>query len=180
MGTDKAFVRLDGRSLLERTLEVTRRITSDVCIVGDAKKFANHAVVVEDVFPGCGPLGGIHAALRVSRAELNLMLAVDVPFVSSALLRYLIKRAQNSPEAMAVVPRVDGRWQPLCGVYRGAFADAAERALCAGQYTIGELFAVVKMQTVEEDELAQAGFVVEMFRNLNTREDLQAASARKE
>src|SRR5580693_7685720 len=102
MGTDKAFVTLNGRTLLARLLEVVRSVTTDVCIVGDTAKFSAFAPVVEDVFPGCGPLGGIHAALRASAAELNLILAVDVPFVPAALLRYLMERARSS-DAVATV-----------------------------------------------------------------------------
>ena len=66
MGTDKALVPLDGRTLLARALDLARSLTREVRIVGDKQKFAPFAPVVEDVFPGCGPLGGIHAALRAS------------------------------------------------------------------------------------------------------------------
>ena len=66
MGTDKAFVTLDGRTLVARALDVARSVTSDVRIVGEPRRFAAFAPVVEDEFPGCGPLGGIHAALRSS------------------------------------------------------------------------------------------------------------------
>src|SRR6202041_714096 len=96
MGSDKAFVMLDGRTLLERALELAPSVTKDVRVVGGAEKFAAFAPVVEDVFRECGPLGGIHAALRASAAELNLMLAVDVPFVPAELLRYLVARARGS------------------------------------------------------------------------------------
>jgi molybdenum cofactor guanylyltransferase len=173
MGTDKAFVTLDGRTMLERALDVARSITADVRIVGDAAKFAAFAPVVEDVFPGCGPLGGIHAALRTSQTELNLMLAVDLPFVSAALLQYLIGRARHSASAAVTVVRMGG-WQPLCAVYRREFADAAEEALRAGRYRIDLLFAAVSTQVVEQDELEVSGFSLKMFRNLNTREELEA------
>ena len=53
MGTDKAFVVLEGRMLLARALDAARALTSDVRIVGEAAKFAAFAPVVEDVFPGC-------------------------------------------------------------------------------------------------------------------------------
>src|SRR5215475_712673 len=76
MGTDKAFVTLNGRTLLARALEVARTATPDVYIVGDPSKFSPFAPVVEDLFRNSGPLGGIHAALRTSHAELNLVLAV--------------------------------------------------------------------------------------------------------
>ena len=63
-------------------LDLARSVTFDVRIVGSQEKFAPFAPVVEDIFPDCGPLGGIHAALRASSTELNMMLAVDMPFVS--------------------------------------------------------------------------------------------------
>lgn len=174
MGEDKAFVRLGGRTLLEQALETARGVADDVRIVGEPLKFAQFAPVVEDVFPASGPLGGIHAALRASRAELNLMLAVDMPFVSPKLLEFLIKRAE-SMSAAVTVPRVNGGWQPLCAVYRPEFADAAEKALRAGHYRIDALFDSVPVQAVSEEELKAAGFSSEMFRNLNTREELVEA-----
>jgi molybdopterin-guanine dinucleotide biosynthesis protein A len=176
MGADKAFVTLDGRTLLARALELARGVASDVRIVGDPVKFAAFAPVVEDVFRGCGPLGGIHAALRASQTELNLMIAVDVPFVSVALLQYLIERARSS-EAPATVPRCGGGWQPLCGVYRREFAKVAEKALREGRYKIDALFDAGVCE-VGEEELRAGGFCVEMFRNLNTPEELAEAGER--
>ena len=174
MGADKAFLALNGRTLLARTLELARSVTADVRIVGEAAKFAAFAPAVEDVFPGCGPLGGIHAALRASRAELNLILAVDLPFVPPAMLPFLITRARNSA-ATVTLARAGGGWQPLCGIYRREFADIAEKALRAGRYKIDALFDAERTQAISEDELEAAGFSASVFRNLNTREEVQAA-----
>lgn len=175
MGVDKAFVLLDGRTLLARALELARSAASDVRIVGDAAKFAAFAPVVEDAFRGCGPLGGIHAALQSSPAELNLVLAVDVPFVSPALLEYLITRARSSASFRVTAARVGGRLQPLCAVYRREFAIAAEQALRAGHYKIDAFFDVARTQMIREEELVEAGFSPTMFRNLNSPEDLAEA-----
>ena len=177
MGADKAFVMLDGRTLLDRALELARSVTSDVRIVGDPEKFAAFAPVVEDVYRGCGPLGGIHAALRSSQAELNAMLAVDLPFLSPALLRFLVKRAQNSSETVTV-PRSGAGLQPLCAIYRREFADAAEQALCAGRYKIDSLFEANAL-VIEENELESAGFSQQMFRNLNTPQDVAESDAQR-
>jgi len=176
MGADKAFVALDDRTLLSRALELARALTADVRIVGDPAKFARFAPVVADVFPGCGPLGGIHAALRASQTDLNLILAVDVPFMSAELLQYLIRRARSSAAATVTVVRASGGWQPLCAVYRREFADAAEEALAAGRYKIDPLFAAQRTLVIEEDELRSVGFSPSMFRNLNTPEELAEAS----
>jgi molybdopterin-guanine dinucleotide biosynthesis protein A len=177
MGADKAFVILDDHTLLARALELARSVTCDVRIVGDATKFAAFAPVVEDIFPNCGPLGGIHAALHSSPTELNLILAVDVPFVSSALLRYLIERARKSASATVTVAHSGGNWQPLCAIYRRNFADAAENSLRVGHYKIDELFAATNTRKITEEELEAAGFPPNLFRNLNTREELAEAIA---
>jgi len=175
MGTDKAFVTLDGRTLLSRALDLARSITPDVHIVGDKQKYSSFAPVIEDLFPGCGPLAGIHAALRSSDHDLNLILAVDVPFVSPALLQYLIARAKDSP-ASVTVPRAGNGLQPLCALYRRAFADAAEQALRAARYKIDALFHEARTQFITEQDLHAAGFSPQSFRNLNTPEDVSEAS----
>jgi molybdenum cofactor guanylyltransferase len=176
MGADKAFVAFDGRTLLARALDLAHSVTADVRIVGSATKFAAFAPVIEDIFPGCGPLAGIHAALRSSQTELNLILAVDVPFASFALLQFLIARARSSA-AIATVPRTTQGWQPLCAIYRREFADAAEEALREGRYKIDALFDAAHTQVIAEEELESAGFSPNIFRNLNTPEDLAAARA---
>ncbi len=173
MGTDKAFIELKGRTLLEHTLASMRSVTPDIRIVGAREKFAPFALVVEDIFQECGPLGGIHAALRGSPAELNIMLAVDMPFVSEIFLHYLIGEARTATEATVIVPRSEGRRQPLCAVYRPQFADTAEQALLAGRNRIDSLFDAVETRVIDEEELARAGFSTTIFRNLNTPEQLQ-------
>lgn len=178
MGADKAFVDYDGRTLLARALDLARSVTPDVRIVGSREKFAPFAPVVEDIFQDCGPLGGIHAALRASLTELNLMLSVDTPFVSRAFLQYLVSQARSAPEAAVIVPRIDGGWQPLCAIYRREFADAAENALRASRNKIGHLFDAVRTRVIEQNELEGAGFSFTLFRNLNTPEELEAEKRR--
>ena len=174
MGSDKAFVELNGQTLLLRALALVTAITPQVGIVGDRKKFSAFAPVVEDVYPEHGPLGGVHAALSSSKAELNLVLAVDLPFVELKFLDYLIAQARDC-DATVTVPRTGGGWQPLCAMYRRGFADVAEPALIAGNNKIDLLFAKVKIRVLEHTELLQSGFADSMFRNLNTPQELESA-----
>jgi molybdopterin-guanine dinucleotide biosynthesis protein A len=174
MGSDKAFLRLGDETLLLRALKTAGAVSGDVRIMGDAEKFAAFGRVVEDVYRDRGPLGGIHAALSGSVTELNLMLAVDLPFVAPEFLGHLVLRARESG-AMVTVPRAGGGLQPLCAVYRRGFADAAEQSLREGNNKIDSLFAGVETCVVEEGELVGAGFSVEMFRNLNTPEEFEKA-----
>src|SRR5437899_1580697 len=81
MGRDKAFLQLGDRTLLLRALDLASTVAAEVRIVGDATKLAAFGPVVEDVYRERGPLAAIHAALLSTTTELNLMLAVDLPFL---------------------------------------------------------------------------------------------------
>lgn len=174
MGADKAFVMLNGRTMLQHALDLISTVTNTVAIVGAASKFQQFAPTVEDIFSDCGPLAGIHAALQSSSSELNLILAVDVPFVPAGLLRYLLSQAPIHPDAVAIVPRTLQGWQPLCAVYRREFFRAAEAALRGGNYKIDALFSGINVQAVDEGELAGRGFSSYAFCNLNTQAELIA------
>lgn len=175
MGSDKAFVEFDGQPLISRALALARGVCSHIRILGSPEKFGSYAMVVEDEFPNHGPLGGIHAALRASTAELNLMLAVDMPFVEVRFLEYLLNLADRHG-AVVTVPRAGGAWQPLCAVYRQPFADLAETALRQGHNKIDPLFERTEIFVIEEHELEREGFSADMFRNLNTPEDVRRAA----
>lgn len=175
MGQDKAFLKLGGKTLLARALELVGTVSSDVRIVGDPGKFMAFGTVIEDVYRERGPLGGIHAALAESRTDLNLMLAVDLPFVEARFLTYLLSQARAC-EAVVTVPRAAGGLQPLCAAYRREFRELAERSLLEGRNKIDALFADGKTHVLEEEKLLGMGFAADMFRNLNTVEELQQAN----
>jgi molybdopterin-guanine dinucleotide biosynthesis protein A len=174
MGKDKAFLDLGGQTLLERVLVVVSAVCGSAMIVGEPAKFARYGTTVADIFPGCGPLSGIHAALTHSTAELNVMLAVDMPFVSRELLAFLFAASERS-DALVTVPSTGRGLQPLCAVYRREFAVVAEEALRAGKYKVDAAFSGLSMRLIEEGELAAAGFSEQNFFNVNTPQDRMAA-----
>jgi molybdopterin-guanine dinucleotide biosynthesis protein A len=184
MGADKAFIELDGRTLLDRTLELAREITPLVRILGPKAKFATVAETVEDIFPDHGPLGGIHAALTATSTDFNLILAVDAPFIYPAFLRYLAAEAERT-QALVTVPRVTtpseggnpqrrrSEYHPLCAVYRRQFRERAESALLAGHNKIAPLLDPGEIRVIGEAELSELFFPLSMFDNINTPEDLR-------
>lgn len=175
MGQDKALVELDGETLLARTLRKARAVADRVCIVGSREKFELFGPVIEDVYAERGPLGGIHAALQATMSELNLVLAVDMPFLPETALKYLLEQARGC-DATVVVPRVGGFNQTLCAVYRLEFAALAAEALAAGNNKIDPLYAQTSVRVLGEEELAEVDIVPAMFDNLNTPHDLERAT----
>ena len=178
MGANKAFLVLDGKTLLDRALHTLRRLTPEVMIVGERSKFEQFGPVIEDVFRNRGPLAGIHAALTASATDLNLMMAVDLPFMQSRFLKYLLERAEST-DAPVIVARAQGRLQPLCAVYRKDFQPSAERALLRGENKIDALFHEVKTLIVEEEEIVRRRCSPAIFDNVNTPAEFNRAKGRR-
>ena len=97
-------------------------------IVGPRERYAAFGEVVEDVYPDCGPLSGIHAALRATSTDLNLILSVDMPLMSAQVSGWLVEQARAT-DALVVVPDALGGLQPLCAVYRREVCAPAEQVL---------------------------------------------------
>jgi molybdopterin-guanine dinucleotide biosynthesis protein A len=177
MGQDKAAVTLNGLTLLQHALAALREVCGDVAILGKQELYGALGQVYEDIFPGCGPLGGIHAALSNSKTQFNLIIAVDTPFLAPKFLSYLADRAIDS-DAIVTTPEIDDYTQPLCTVYSLDFRSIAEQALKKGNYKIVPLFPRDRTLVIKEAELRRFAFAADMFENLNTPEDLARAQRR--
>ena len=177
MGQDKAAVTLNGLTLLEHALASLRQVCRDVAVLGKQELYGALGPVYEDIFPGCGPLSGIHAALSNSKTQFNLIIAVDTPFLAPEFLSYLADRAIESG-AIVTTPEIDDYTQPLCTVYSLDFRSIAEQALRRGNYKIVPLFPKDRTLVIPEIELRQFAFAADMFENLNTPEDLARAQRR--
>ena len=176
MGHDKAFLRLpSGSTLLENALAVASAVAGEVGIVGPNQRYGTYAwagEIVEDIFPGRGPLGGIHAALSITQTEWNIFLAVDLPQVSADLLRWMLQQAREAGKQVTMAS-VDGGLHPLCGVYRRGFKVRAEHSLQQDQNKVDASFDPNSLRILTEDEVRAAGFSPETFLNVNTPEEFQ-------
>ena len=177
MGREKAMLELGGRTLLERALQLALTVAAEAIVVGSRGEFERYGRLLEDVYPGQGPLGGIHAALWASPTDLNLILAVDTPFLEARFLEFLVAQARESG-AVVTVPRTADGFHPLAAVYRRAFRETAEQALAEGRNKIDALFAEVETRVLEEEELRRFAFAPAIFENLNTPEELERARRR--
>lgn len=113
MGTDKALLQLSGRPLIAHAVAKLRHICADVHILSANPALVAFAPLVPDLHPACGPVGGIEAALAHTSHDWNLFLAVDMPFLPTAVLNrwagYIIAPTETTRVAMFTA---DGRPQP--------------------------------------------------------------------
>ena len=65
MGRDKALLELAGKPLVLHAVTKLRRVCAEVSVLSDNPELARYAPLVRDLHAGCGPMGGIEAALRI-------------------------------------------------------------------------------------------------------------------
>jgi molybdenum cofactor guanylyltransferase len=127
MGRDKAWLEIDGQSLLARQIQLVREAGAQEAFISgrantDYTRFGCR--VLHDRLVDAGPLGGIESALAASSSSLLLVLAVDMPKMQAVLLRELASRCSENAGA---VPRVNGSIEPLAAFYpRSAVGLIAE------------------------------------------------------
>lgn len=171
MGQDKALVTLGGKTLLERAVECWQGYGGGLQLsVGSPERSGlapEGVTAVADVYAECGPLGGLHAGLLVCQTTLLLLAAVDCPFLGEKQADPLVEAIG---QADACVYTIDGRPQPLFGLYRVDCVNLAEEMLNRGENRMNGL--LKQLNTVYIPAKQEAP-----FRNLNTPEEL--AEARK-
>jgi molybdopterin-guanine dinucleotide biosynthesis protein A len=117
MGRDKAWVEWNGRPLIAAAVDNARQLgITEIFISGrpDADYSALDCPVLLDLEPGLGPLSGIERGLHYCTSPLLLVLAVDLPRITSAFLRALAARCNR---LTGVVPLRQGRLEPLAAIY---------------------------------------------------------------
>lgn len=167
MGRDKALLPWQGATLLETAARKVLEAAGNVAILGDPACYGHFGFpVLADRIPDCGPLGGLFTALSSTDADWNLLVACDMPGITVELLRRLIGDAACCT-GDALVPRVDGRWEPLCALYHRRLAAAAEAALQRKSLKMQEFVSQIRACPWDEPGL-------EVFRNVNTPEQYEA------
>lgn len=153
MGRDKLSLELDGETLLARAV---RRFGEafDRVVVSVGEKDAGGVAVpcVKDVFVGCGPMAGLHAALKHCGDDVFLA-AADMPFAEPEAAK-LIAGLCGDADA-CIMTDENGRIEPLFSFYRPAALLPAEKALREGRRSMRELFADIRIRTVGPDDLGE-------------------------
>jgi molybdopterin-guanine dinucleotide biosynthesis protein A len=138
MGTDKAFLRLGRELLIEYQLRCLRETgAAEVLISGrvgvDYSPFC--LTVVHDERPDSGPLAGLAAVLKAATFERVLVLAVDMPAMTPAMLKKIVSLCEDD---LGCVPVSDRGFEPLAAAYSKQVLPLAEELLAAGRYSMRE------------------------------------------
>jgi molybdopterin-guanine dinucleotide biosynthesis protein A len=173
-GSDKAKLIIETQPLLQHKYNLFRDWFEDVIVVCNRKRQSDYPGmnVVVDEQEGQGPLMGLYTGLKASRHPVNFVTACDMPFIREALVRLLMKYI---PGQDAVVPKLNGYWEPLLAVYHQNLLPAIRHHLSLGHRKLSSFFSEARIFAVTEEKIKAADPDGVSFFNVNTLADLKRA-----
>ena len=175
MGQNKAALPVGQRTLVERVVGAVQGLGIPYFfIAADPSSYARFdRPVHSDIHPGNGPLGGLHTALTKAQSDAVLLLACDLPFLTTPFLDFLLGALGSFP---AVVPAsADGRLHPLSAVYRRSCLPAAETALAEQRLGMTALCRQLGARTLPAEKWAAYDAQGMLLANVNTPTELARA-----
>jgi len=128
MGTNKSFLKIGDKTIIERMRDLLQSIFKDVILItnepGDYKFL--DLPIYEDAFRHRGPLAGIHSGLKHSKNNLNFIISCDLPFMIKEMINYLI---EYKTDKLITVAKADGFIQQLAGKYSKECLSPADKIL---------------------------------------------------
>lgn len=172
MGENKAFLPMDSERLLERTVRLFRAIFKEVILVTSSPLdyLDQETVIVTDILPERGALGGIYTGLFFAQEEYAFIAACDMPFLNRAFLEYMVSQAEGWD---IVVPAPPDGLQPLHAVYARRCLPVIRGLLERDRLKISGFYPGHRLLKIPPAVLSSFDPEGRMFMNVNTPEDLR-------
>ena len=177
MGRNKAFLKVNGERIIDRTVRLFKDIFDDVMIVTNSPQEYVYLDVriVTDMIPKQGALGGLYTGLYLSPSPKAFVVSCDMPFLNKEVISYFAGLAER---ADLVVYHCEGYWEPLHAVYSQSMLNPFMRLMEQGELKIIEAYKKVKIREVTKEEIEPFDPELRCLINLNTPEELRQAEAR--
>ncbi len=171
MGQNKAFLKVHGQRIIDRTKSIFIDLFDEVILVTNSpfEYLDLNLRIVTDLYQEKGALAGVFTGLFHATHPYAFVAACDMPFLNKALLSHLISL---SPGFDIVIPKTEDGWQPLHAVYSQKCLPFMEDLLLKNNLKIIDFFHRVKKREVLTGEIIPFDPQLLSFLNLNTPEDL--------
>lgn len=175
MGTDKSMMKLNGKPLIEYSIDALRPLCHNVVISSNNFIYDfTGCEVWPDELPYQAPIVGIYSCLKRSTTDINIILSCDMPMMSTETLEYLLV---NSKDHDITVPmHGDGFIEPLCGIYKKSSLGILKEFIDKGNFHLHESIRAASHRWITFDPQLPF-FSDNMFLNINTPDDFTNLSS---
>ena len=172
MGMPKAYLKIDQMNFVEHLAIQLSRADEILFSVRKKEDYPDIPLRhIEDIFPGCGPLAGIHSSLKASRNTLLFVTACDIPFVTWETVETLFSYYKEDVDVVLPVDS-DGRHHMTCGLYHKKLIPVMEELLVSGCRRLSHILDVTHHVDVPVKVFPGQE---QVFTNINTMEEYRRA-----
>lgn len=173
MGVNKAFLEIGPLRMMDQTLDIFRRLFSEILIVTNEPlsylEF-DDAALVTDIYKDKGPLGGIYTGLFYAKNPLVFACPCDMPFLHEDFIAYMIRQAGKHD---IVVPELSEGYQPLHAIYSRNCLPSIKRLLLMDKLKITGFYRDMRVLAIGEEQIRPFNPDGRLFSNLNTPGDVE-------
>lgn len=174
MGTNKAFLEINGIRLIDNILAIYQKLFSEIIIVtNDPSSYTEFSdtMIVTDIYKGKGALGGLYTGLFYATYDYSFVAACDMPFLNEDFIIYLINQLDNKHDI--IVPQPPEGFQPLHAIYSKNCLSHIKKLLSVDKLKIAGFYKEVRLFPVAEENIKPFNKDGRLFLNINTPEDLK-------
>jgi len=169
-GTDKVVAPVGDKLLIEHVIEVIEPLFEKVLLIGHRRDDLRSLPIIEDLRPGCGPLGGIYTALKTVETRQIFVFAADMPNLNGRFISHMISVSNDHD---IVIPVWSQGREPLHAVYHRRILPVVKTLLDEDLFKIFNLLSRVDTRTIPEEDIRKFGMPDKMFANINTLHDIK-------
>lgn len=172
MGENKAFIRVEGRRIIDRTAELFHQLFGKVILVTNQPLSYAHLdlEIVADLIPESSALIGIYTGLFYASTTYGFVAACDMPFLNRKVIEYMVSLQSGYD---VVIPRLEDGYHPVHALYARRCLPLIERLIRSGTFKITAFFNRVRVREVTPREIGAQDPSLKAVLNINTPDDLQ-------
>jgi len=174
MGFDKSFITFNGKKLADIMIDRLSSEFSEFIISSNlGMAYLEHDVkYVRDIYPGMGPLSGIHAALKAASSKYVYFIACDMPEVNIDYIKYMKQRIGDNDYDICCTASSGDRIETFNAFYSTSILPDLDEYLKSGKTSLRDFIFSKKYLLIEEKIALTFSPDWGMFRNLNTPTEL--------
>ncbi len=177
IGREKAFSLLNNIPIFEHVLKKLKDIFPKIIISSNNPMFFKkyNIPIVEDIVKNKDAIGGIYSILKNIDTEYAFIVACDMPFIDKKAVKILLENVNDND---VVIPRINGRFQPLFAIYSKNTIPEIEKSIKENNLKITSILHKIKTKVVS-DSYFQGIDIKKNFFNINTEKDYEKAVKNK-
>jgi molybdopterin-guanine dinucleotide biosynthesis protein A len=162
---------IEGKTLLEHSIKTARAISSTVFIISSnlLKSTYKNIFIYPDIFPDCGPIGGLYTALKFSSKPIVATIPCDMPKLPAQVYQFLLQKMESNRPVVATSHQ---GLEPLVAIWPVSVLPVIEQNIINRNFSLRNTLRQLKGREIYVPDFLQ-NYEEMFFLNINYKQDLK-------